>query len=716
MKDIFFIIEFGPSRHARFNGLENKFGGTSDDGKNISDKENVQDLQLETQLLDIDQQFCPDIKNVFDKTEEVNLDPKKQEVQTVYHHDLRREFVPYNSDLDTDEEPGFCGGSKEVWKISYEKKVEEIKKNNPELSPSEVRHEAVLDLRLRHRADRASMINERSNLEKYEATKFMWDEKKGVRYKGNGYDTGIEDFHTRQQDFMPEKYSLDDHLTSKAINEAFRNGATTVVTSYHREGKDHRDILIMNLDPITKEGTTTVINTAVDGNFHTFDGIIAIAKEQFSTLKEMHLSEKTFLLVDKEIPLERIQHPLEHIKEQFQVWNETRNVKAHKDTSKYIETQKNNFSTKDGLLAPFGTDRIIRDISLTKKRFDQFRKESSSRENIIPKYPYQLKEKQGEYIHKGDKKIKSKDHSAPEVMIQKVKHIETQHKKMLEKKVMLGVIKETNVGIAASVVFLREIAKQPIIRLTKKEKKMFRKMERKNRQYITKEHRTKSLVEKNRVVPILSEKQIKQKKEKRIFWKKHIQREMMVFSQEIKLKLKKEKKLRKKERREKKELRRKKHKEIIMIKTEKKYIFLFEQWKKIARRIEKLEKRAHGNTKGKEKSRKKEKQLKKKEHIFRFVETFLLFALLKKGKQFHSGEKEISQGMKEKKNYIPEEQETPWVLLSIIWYMTMIREQGMVQYHTKKKKKKPEKKKRVEGVIFDRTMYYSSAKSLAIML
>jgi len=41
-----------------------------------------------------------------------------------------------------------------------------------------------------------------------------------------------------------------------------------------------------------------------------------------------------------------------------------------------------------------------------------------------------------------------------------------------------------------------------------------------------------------------------------------------------------------------------------------------------------------------------------------------------------------------------------WVLLSIIFYMTMIREQGMSQMIVKKKKKKKKKRLLQQGIIY----------------
>ena len=85
--------------------------------------------------------------------------------------------------------------------------------------------------------------------------------------------------------------------------------------------------------------------------------------------------------------------------------------------------------------------------------------------------------------------------------------------------------------------------------------------------------------------------------------------------------------------------------------------------------------------------------------VLEFIRAWILFSLYKYN--FHGKPSLENMGTVVFRKKIGKEEQScqessPWILLSIIWYLTMIREQGKVPIlpKKKKKKKKPFKKKR----------------------
>ncbi|MCL4360501.1 hypothetical protein M1555_04600 [Patescibacteria group bacterium] len=195
--------------------------------------------------------------------------------------------------------PADCECKNETWKISYDDDVATVKAVYPHWTDHEVRLEAARLFRPKYASDRLSVEHESSALDEYDTGVTFTVEGEQLIYTSGGYEgMGIEDFSLRQRRLTPEKYSLRDHQTSLALQEAFVRGARRVVTSYWREGDDVRDIVEMRYDPEAREGHIFIRNTTGGGQNHTYTEIQSIAQTQFRDFHAVRPTEGIFLLTD----------------------------------------------------------------------------------------------------------------------------------------------------------------------------------------------------------------------------------------------------------------------------------------------------------------------------------------------------------------------------------------------------------------------------------
>ncbi|MCX8008514.1 MAG: hypothetical protein N3A54_02285 [Patescibacteria group bacterium] len=205
-----------------------------------------------------------------------------------------------------------CGCSKEIFRNSYDLLYREVSSQYKDQgwTESDMRRETARIFRPRYKEDVASYKRENSGLSEYVVAEF-------VILDGHiffpSYGTSLERLHENQMRQTPDQYSLSDHQTSRMIEEALRNGATQVVTSYAREGSDNRDVVWMKYDPVAKRGEQIIINTATDGNYHTFKEIQGIANSRFSDLYSHIASDRVFILSDVRIPPERAQQVIQSV-------------------------------------------------------------------------------------------------------------------------------------------------------------------------------------------------------------------------------------------------------------------------------------------------------------------------------------------------------------------------------------------------------------------
>lgn len=191
---------------------------------------------------------------------------------------------------------------------SYYGEIDLVKKQLPGFSEHDIRVEVARRFRLRFTVDRGSEDKDNNPTDVISESVSFTLENGCVFYPQYGENgTYLDALHQNQKKFS-KSYSESDHQTSRLAEEAFRNGATTVVLSYAREGETNRDLIIMKYDPETKEGKTFIMNTTVNGQEHSYNKILEIAKERFSDLTAIMPTATSGILTDTAILPKQVQN------------------------------------------------------------------------------------------------------------------------------------------------------------------------------------------------------------------------------------------------------------------------------------------------------------------------------------------------------------------------------------------------------------------------
>jgi len=191
----------------------------------------------------------------------------------------------------------------DAYEDEMEHTLEEMKIDSP---TTEARIHVAQTLRPRFALDRQSAERETNNISEYEVPEAEFTVTPDGRVLYTKYNRTLDELHERQRELQPDQYSVDEHDTSRIIERMFQRGATEVVTSYPRAEGDNRDIVVMRFDPITRIGTTHIINTQVDGSNHDFQTIQGIAKDKFTHLAEATSGEHFFVLSNAPVRNEKI--------------------------------------------------------------------------------------------------------------------------------------------------------------------------------------------------------------------------------------------------------------------------------------------------------------------------------------------------------------------------------------------------------------------------
>jgi len=194
-----------------------------------------------------------------------------------------------------------CKPEKENLLLAYRDKFISIKQTYPEWSDTDVRLQTAADLRPQFRLNRDAGYRENLGLSEYEVPEAVFTLTEGGSVWYTKYGQGLLEFHERQLRLTPETYSPEEHAISLLIEEYFKRGATSVVTSY-----GDRDLVVMHFDPITMLGTTKIIDATKQQST-----VWEIAKKRYAHFESLHLTDKIFLFTDKKLS---IQHATEVIK------------------------------------------------------------------------------------------------------------------------------------------------------------------------------------------------------------------------------------------------------------------------------------------------------------------------------------------------------------------------------------------------------------------
>ncbi len=184
------------------------------------------------------------------------------------------------------------------YRESYESETAAVKQSFSYFSPHDVRVEVARRFKIRYAIDHASETKDITPTEEVTESISFTLQNGQIFYPTYGeHGTYLDSLHQNQKNHS-DTYSLSDHQTSRLAEEAFRNGATKAVLSYAREGEANRDLLVMTYDPKTKEGKTFVVNTALDGKQHSYDAIIAIGQKLFENLSLIQPTNTSAILTD----------------------------------------------------------------------------------------------------------------------------------------------------------------------------------------------------------------------------------------------------------------------------------------------------------------------------------------------------------------------------------------------------------------------------------
>lgn len=142
----------------------------------------------------------------------------------------------------------------------------------------------------------------------YETNTFILTESGDIYYPRDN--VTLESLHVRQRDITPGYYSLADHQLSLLVMKAFRSGATRVV-AYYGEG---RDLIEMTYDHASNIGKTRIINTEkIDGKLHSTEEMKEIVRQRFLGQNEVAPSPAIFMMSDVKLEQAQIQRAVSDI-------------------------------------------------------------------------------------------------------------------------------------------------------------------------------------------------------------------------------------------------------------------------------------------------------------------------------------------------------------------------------------------------------------------
>ncbi len=181
---------------------------------------------------------------------------------------------------------------------SYKAEAAAVEQSFSYRSPHDVRVEAARRFRIRYAMDHPSEAEDRNPTDEVKESAPFTLKDGRIFYPTYGEQgTYLDSLHQNQKNYA-DSYSLSDHQTSRLAEEAFQNGATIAVLSYAREGENNRDLLMMTYDHETKEGKTFVVNTAMDGKQHSYNEIITIGQKRFDKLSLIQPTDTSAILTN----------------------------------------------------------------------------------------------------------------------------------------------------------------------------------------------------------------------------------------------------------------------------------------------------------------------------------------------------------------------------------------------------------------------------------
>ncbi|MCJ7826199.1 hypothetical protein MUP56_01115, partial [Patescibacteria group bacterium] len=549
---------------------------------------------------------------------------------------------------------------------------------------------------------------------------FKENDKQGIEGKGpnfsftkdgdvrfSGYNGSLHSNYADQQVVFPYKYNPKEHTMVLSAYESLRNGAKQaahIVHEYNEQGElDIRDVVLLTFNPDTNIGEMHILNISSEGKNHkTLESARTAMQERLGGFKEEVKSEGVFLFVREENPINPlslfrdtiIQHEI-HEKPFAPLYDYDEGV------SRKFPTLQSKKEVIPFVRQVFQADETPNTIPFRLPSYLQRLTGKDEKEEKI-----QQNNQRRETNKKQQKSIVERAHKTPEIkktesskeMHPVIMRIEHQKATMDEKKKSITFAVKTGVGIGGAL-FILDALKESVKPITKKEKRELRKMKKEIKMERHKKtrlapappdpsRRGRPEADRGESTPSRESRRTKRQRiketkklsEKEMKKQKHKETLHIVFTL-------KEKK-RKQPRQEKKLIIVSKEKRNkILFKKHEKELGLHTVLEKITRKIRKEVIYAKG--------KQERKIIRPKESvrgsILEFTRAWILFMLLRPSfieKQQHEKKENVLFIRKNNKEEKTIHEFSPWILLSIIWYLTMIREQGKAVIIPKKKKKK----------------------------
>lgn len=500
------------------------------------------------------------------------------------------------------------------------------------------------------------------------------------------YKDSLRDMYERQRILRPKEYDVKEYETVWLAYQSLKDGATQaahIVHHYDKNGQvDVRDVVVLTFDHDAKKGTMHSLNISNNGeNHHSLESAYDAMKTRLDGFGEAVQKDDTCVLVREESAI----NPVSLFHQKLCVVQEKTSIPTNELRNELVQIYMINLRLEE-------RPSVDQNIPIH-----------------IPFYLQKLlsRDEKGELVERPTEKqdLKQK-HNRPlfkEASLEKphtVLHApETQKDNLVgflieEKKIIADRKKDKN---PLQVLFERKkvAGSQETSQKDKKEKTHFKKEIHVDR------------VELARQIEVIKDVSIPSKRERKILYKER-KRERKVRKRHIRLFEQFRNMIKMFEKRKREDI--KKHR--------------YMERKILGKKGPRKQEHTTFKLKGKESTRQRKKEMKvlrkkeaKNKLTLQFIQGYILFVLFSYGEKI--GLQKTNENVRKERtsqNIKREHYKAPWILFSIIWYLTMIREQGLVQYQPKKKQKKSGKKKKRTGIIFDRSQYHLAAQPLSIML
>jgi len=516
-------------------------------------------------------------------------------------------------------------------------------------------------------SDARSVEKENSGALTYVGPEFTLNEKGNIYYPE--YDASLDELFARQEKYRASDCDSKEKAASLLMQQAFKDGAREVVMpSWYvnkETGKQEiRDIIIMRWDGT--KGTSEIHNIAPDNNFLSLEQAKERIQERFKKVELTEPIHDVYIFSDTVMNKAETSAIVHTVEAEFV---ERKQLEVRLELKSLGDTRKEHIEApRDAHTMPLMKDR---QVAISTLAFAKTEQGKAPERKYIP--PFFAKLVDG--IMPIAKEIPKKK---PEEIVPKAIKTEQVSTVSVEKKGIGIKKKEKKVKREKKVLYASEISIRESVISGRSEKK--KKHEKKIKEHVSKKHRNPETVQIEK-----EKKKVRKEKRKLKSREQKIKKKEIPVTKEVRQKTKKERKEKKERKRKEalrsvvkkvlKELRRIEKKKQKITPYPKEYLGTSVKTDQILRR---REKQTH--------------QLIEKQTTIHFIIALILWRVM-----YAKGEEKekmstlvLSKSKEEKQNNLGEAEETeqtPWVLFSIVWYMTMVREQGKRQQPKKKKKR-----------------------------